>query len=137
MPSRSELKQLARIKLREAEHLYDGNHYDGCAYLCGYVVELALKARICRVLGVTEYPEHSFFKTHNFETLKLLAGFKERLVSGKVSSQLLINWSLVIQWSPEFRYAPPGTHSPAWVLQLLNAIRDPQEGVFTWLAKRW
>ena len=137
MPSRSELKQLARVKLREAEHLYDGGHYDGCAYLCGYVVELALKARICRVLGVTEYPEQPFFKTHNFKTLKLLAGLEERLVGGKVSPQLLINWSFVIQWSPELRYAPPGTHSPAQALQLLNAIRDPQEGVFTWLAKRW
>lgn len=137
MPSRSELKQLARIKLREAEHLYNGGHYDGCAYLCGYIVELALKARICRVLGVTEYPEHAFFKTHNLDTLKLLAGLKERFEGGKVSPQLLQNWSIVSQWSPDLRYSPPGTHSRAWVLQLLNAIRDPQEGVLTWLAKRW
>ena len=137
MPTRTELRQLARIKLREAEQLYDAGYYDGCAYLCGYVVELALKARICRILGVAEYPEPSFFKTHKFDTLQLLAGLEERLVAGKVSPQLLNNWSLVIQWSPELRYSPPGTYSPTQALQLLNAIRDPHEGVLAWLAKRW
>ena len=57
MPTRTELRQLARIKLREAKQLYHAGYYDGCAYLCGYVVELALKARICRLLGVRDYPE--------------------------------------------------------------------------------
>ena len=137
MPTRTELRQLARMKLREAEQLYDAGYYDGCAYLCGYVVELALKARICRFLGVTEYPELSFFKTHNFDILRLLAGLEARLVPGKVSLQLLQNWSAVIQWSPELRYSAPGTYSRTQALQLLDAIRDPKEGVLTWLSKRW
>lgn len=107
MPTRTELRQLARIKLREAKQLYHAGYYDGCAYLCGYVVELDFKARICRLLGVRDYPEQPFFKTHNFNTLKLLAGLEGRLVVGKIPPQLLINRSLVIQWSPELRYSPP------------------------------
>lgn len=46
MATREELQQLARLRLREAEALFAAGLYDGCVYLCGYVVELALKARM-------------------------------------------------------------------------------------------
>src|SRR5437660_9027434 len=44
----------------------------GRAHLCGYVVELALKAAICSTLGVTEYPEKGSrlkesFKSHDIQ----------------------------------------------------------------------
>ena len=46
MPTRDELKALSRTRLKEAKTRYDGGLYDGASYLAGYVVELALKARI-------------------------------------------------------------------------------------------
>ncbi len=49
MPTRNELKELAKLRLAEAEKLCDAGYYDGAAYLCGYAVEFALKARICRL----------------------------------------------------------------------------------------
>ena len=82
MPTRRDLQKLAKLRLREAEHLERKGLYDGCVYLCGYVVEFALKARICRVLGLSSYPDEKevgrVFKTHNFDVLKLLAGLEER-----------------------------------------------------------
>jgi hypothetical protein len=57
MANRKQLKQLATIRLREAEALFAAGLYDGCAYLCGYIIELALKARICRLLNLSDYPE--------------------------------------------------------------------------------
>jgi len=75
--TRNDLKKLARLRLKEAESLYRQGLYDGCVYLCGYVVECALKARICKFLKLSKYPsdEHGkIFKTHNFGILKLLAG---------------------------------------------------------------
>jgi len=39
---------LAKLRLREAEHLYNSGMYDGCVYLSGYVVEFALKAAFAR-----------------------------------------------------------------------------------------
>ena len=57
MATRKELQQLALLRLQEAEALFAGGFYDGSAYLCGYVVELALKARICATLNIDEYPE--------------------------------------------------------------------------------
>ena len=74
MANRQQLRDLARIKLTEAGALYDAGLFDGCVYLCGYVVELALKARVCATLGVSEYPERGSrlkdgFRTHDFDDL--------------------------------------------------------------------
>lgn len=78
--TREDLKKLAKQRLAEAQELYRKGLYDGCAYLCGYVVECALKARICRYLKLKEYPSSGeygrIFKTHDFELLKLLAGLE-------------------------------------------------------------
>jgi len=66
---RQQLQQLARLRLREAEALYGARLYDGCVYLAGYAVELALKARICRLLGLSEYPlePKQAFRVHNLQ----------------------------------------------------------------------
>ena len=56
MPTRNELKELAKLRLKEAETLFDAGLYDGAVYVCGYVIELALKARICKLLDISEYP---------------------------------------------------------------------------------
>jgi HEPN domain-containing protein len=37
--------------MRDAELLFRKGRYDASAYLCGYVVEFALKARICKHSG--------------------------------------------------------------------------------------
>lgn len=88
MATRRELQKLACLRLREAEALFSAGCYDGCAYLCGYVVELALKAAICARLDLDEYPEKRLegkFKKHDFEDLKLLAGL-ERAFKIPISS---------------------------------------------------
>ena len=96
MPTRRDLQKLAKLRLREAEHLERKGLYDGCVYLCGYVVEFALKARICRVLGLSSYPDEKevgrVFKTHNFDVLKLLAGLEEETTLAK-NKALFNNWS--------------------------------------------
>lgn len=50
MISTQELKKIAAARLRDAEILYQGKRYDGAFYLCGYAVELTLKAKICKTL---------------------------------------------------------------------------------------
>jgi len=54
---------------------------EGSAYLSGYVVELALKARICRTLKWRGFPEKrnefeglQTFKTHDLDVLLSLSG---------------------------------------------------------------
>ena len=80
MPTKIELEQLAQTRLDEAKSLIEKGFYDGAFYLAGYVIELALKARICKVLDLSDYPDTgklgTIFKTHSFDELLLLSGLK-------------------------------------------------------------
>lgn len=138
MATRQQLQALAQLKLREAEALFEAGFYDGCAYLCGYVMELALKARICATLGLDEYPERGSrlkdaFKTHDFDDLKLLAGMEHDFSTSPV---LLTNWSIASKWKPEWRYEPEGTYDRAAAEEILNAIRKP-DGVLACISSHW
>jgi HEPN domain-containing protein len=138
LATRDELRELARLRLREAEALFDAELYDGCVYLCGYVVELALKARICTLLGVEDFPDKRIpqaFKTHEFEHLRLLAGL-ENYISPK-NEELFKNWSAATDWKPEWRYRKAGTISREQAREVLQAVRSEPYGVFTWLRQQW
>jgi len=57
MATKTELRTLARARLKEAQILFEAKRYDAATYLCGYAIELALKARICHTLGYIYFPE--------------------------------------------------------------------------------
>ena len=136
--SRKQLQTLAKLRLREAEALYNAEFYDGSVYLAGYAVELALKARICRLLKVTEYPLEAgtSFKVHDLEQLKVLAGLSAE-VSVIKNIDLFNNWSKAVTWDPEQRYQAPGKHTAVTAKVILDSIRAKPNGVLTWLSKRW
>jgi len=46
--NRSDFQQLAEDHLRHGKALLDAGLYSGAYYMCGYVVECALKACICK-----------------------------------------------------------------------------------------
>jgi HEPN domain-containing protein len=140
MATRKDLQELARLRLEEAEALFAAGLYDGCAYLCGYVVELALKARICATLGVDEYPEkgtrlREAFRTHDFDDLKLLAGMEHEFSAARPA--LLSNWSIASKWKPERRYDRPGSYDRVQAEQILNAVRAKPDGVLECISSRW
>lgn len=139
MATRRELQRLACLRLKEAEALFAAGCYDGCAYLCGYVVELALKAAICATLGIDEYPEkgsrlREALKTHEFDDLKLLAGM-ELAFTG--SSTLFANWSTASKWKPERRYEPEGSYDQGVARGILDAVRSYPDGVLACISSRW
>lgn len=142
MPTRIELKELAKTRLEEAKVLYTSGLYDGCCYLAGYVLEMALKARICKVLDTVDYPETGeisrSFKTHNLSVLLRLAGLQRKLdMAVSANPKLLQNWSLIVDWTEEFRYSPIGSSSQLRAEAILSAVEDRKDGVFTWLKKHW
>jgi HEPN domain-containing protein len=139
MATRQQLQQLALLRLREAEVLFAAGCYDGCAYLCGYVVEMALKARICATLGVTDYPEKGSrlkdaLRTHDFDDLKLLAGMDHAFT---VNANLLANWSVASKWKPERRYEPKGTYNREAALEILDSVRGQPDGVLPCISLNW
>ena len=113
MISTANLHSTAREYLRAAKMLRTRRSYDASVYLCGYAVEIALKARICVALEwTTGFPETNaefqekgpLLKTHNLRML-----LEYTTLKSEVDLRLLKEWSELIAWSPEQRYNPIGT----------------------------
>ena len=139
MPSKAELRDLVAARLKDAEVLYQAARYDAAVYMCGYVLELALKACICRRLGLRDYPESDLkgaFRTHKFDDLLLLAGLRDA-VDAHANPTLFANWSTAAEWKPEWRYRPAGSAGRQDVEEMFKVLRDPPDGVLPWLKKRW
>ena len=101
-----DLLAIARARLDDVEVLLENDRADGAEYLCGYAIELALKARICRTLNWTGFPQtrkefenFASFKTHKLEVLLSLSGQEQR-----IKTDHLWEWSAVEKWDPEARY---------------------------------
>lgn len=142
MPSRNQLKKMADIRLKEAKVLYNNNLYDGACYLAGYVVELALKARICKLLDIMDYPDSGeiskSFKIHNLDILLRLSGLEKIFNNAKLNNpQLHANWSIITTWNEQYRYNPIGTNQKNNTLQVINALEDQTNGIYKWIQKRW
>jgi len=110
MISIADLRAVADARLDDASVLLGNDRLDGAAYLCGYAVELALKARICVTLRWQGFPESrkdfenfASFKTHKLDVLLALSG-QEQLIK----SQHLEEWSAIATWDPEARYKAVG-----------------------------
>jgi hypothetical protein len=111
MLDRVDLKHIARARVEDAEILFKARRYDGAIYLCGYAVEIALKARICETLGWSGYPSsrsefanYESFRTHNLDVLLRLSGKEQQ-----IKAELFAEWSAVAQWGPDLRYKPIGS----------------------------
>lgn len=124
MISRSDLRRIAKARLKDAEVLFRGRRYDGAVYLCGYAMELTLKARICRTLRWGGFPESGkeftglqSFKTHDLELLLRLAG------RDGVRTTHLADWSVVVNWDPESRYQTPGNVTRSAADSMIRSTR--------------
>lgn len=136
-----DLKLIAGTRLKEVKVLHKNRLYDGAAYICGYVVETALKAKICKNLNITEYPDNGkdkdIFLSHNFDRLLLLSGLQNRIsLANKRNKKLFENWSLLTNWKPEKRYAI-GIYSKQDVDDLLGALEGGPQGFYNWIKKIW
>jgi HEPN domain len=119
----SELHQISQARLHDAQALLEAGRLDGAVYLCGYAIELALKARICKTLNGLGYPETnkefeklSSFKVHELSTLLRLTG-----VEAQVKSTHFLEWRTVIEWNPELRYKPIGSTSMMTAQAMLDS----------------
>jgi hypothetical protein len=130
MISKTDLRRLARARLKDSEVLFEKGRYDGALYLCGYAIELALKARICRTLKWTDFPssnkEFEPFKslrTHNLDTLLSLSGLEDKIKIG-----YLTQWSVVATWDPEARDKSISTVKRRDALNMLESGKNAFKG---------
>ncbi|MEN6576527.1 MAG: HEPN domain-containing protein [Phycisphaerales bacterium] len=118
-----DVRKIAEARLEDANVLLASQRYDGAIYLCGYAVELALKAKICQTLNWAGYPstsaefrDYRSFQTHDLDVLLHLTGREEY-----IKKSLLAEWSAVAQWDPDTRYQPIGTTTKADVRLMMVA----------------
>jgi HEPN domain-containing protein len=106
----ADLRRLARSRLRDAKVLLRGRRYDGAYYLCGYAVEMVLKARICQTLKWSTFGgEHArCLKVHDLPFLLKFSGVEPR-----VTTKYIPEWSRIQDWKVENRYDPKRNISPS------------------------
>lgn len=104
------LHLLSAERMVDARSLLAAGRNEGAIYLCGYAIELALKARICETLNWIRFPEagkeasdYRSLRTHDLDVLLYLSGLHEQIAEGMKQ-----DWIIVVKWNPELRYSPPG-----------------------------
>jgi hypothetical protein len=136
--TRADFQKLALVKLQEAEILLNRRKYNGAYYLCGYVIEFALKACIAKKLRRYQFPDLQYVRkvhTHDPRELIVAADLLPDLTSEmKTNTQFGVFWGIVIEWSEQSRYRRV-TRKEAEDLH--RAVSDSSNGVFQWIRRRW
>ena len=125
MITAANFRQVADDRMADCDALLAAGRYDAVMYLSGYVLEAALKARICDTLGWEGFEEHTddrpaLFRPLRVHDLKMLLLYSGR--EAYVLSQLAAEWDDVKDWTPEVRYKPGGSESRGTAEQRLADI---------------
>jgi HEPN domain-containing protein len=137
--TRNDFKRLARLRLKEVKSLLDAGHYSGAYYLCGYVVEYALKACIAKRAKRYEFPPDPDTVrkcySHNYDNLVKAADLGQELLDRvQADRDFRKNWTNVSQWSEQTRYEV----MPEFEARMLfEAVSNPNHGVLEWLKSLW
>jgi hypothetical protein len=135
---RTDLQEIARVKLDDAIFLLQHHRFANAYYLAGYAVELALKAVIARSMAAEVIPDKAFVAAiygHDLRQLVNLAGLTTDLSQiERADAIFATNWALAARWQPAHRYQTIPSSTAEVTVQ---AIADPEHGVFRWTKKHW
>jgi len=150
MATRESLEQMCVSRQKCVEILMQNNEWHIASYLMGHILECALKATICRVLKVPEYPadiKHrdskvpDFFRTHFFDRLVFLAGMSQ-IFSINGNQDEFGNWSQFTSKLPgdwvNMRYYDTANQFDQPIAESLykNLISD-EYGIINTIKKTW
>jgi HEPN domain-containing protein len=136
--NRAELRNLAKLRLAEAQTLLAAARWSGAYYLSGYSVECALKACIAKNTRRSEFPDKGLAQsahTHDLARLVKVAGLEVDLRNASAADAALdVNWATVKDWNSESRYR---VASQLTASDMIDGISDPDHGVLKWLRLHW
>jgi hypothetical protein len=137
--NRSDFQQLAEDHLRHAKALLDAQLYSGAYYMCGYVVECALKACICKRTNQFDFSAHPDVArkawSHRFANLIEVSGLEEEFKAARQTNGALdLKWRNVDDWSERSRYEPRDRDEAE---ELFAAVSDPDHGVLACIKRFW
>jgi HEPN domain-containing protein len=97
--NRTDLQEIALLRLEEAKILLASDRYSGAYYLSGYVIECALKACIARQVQQYDFPDKNMVNasyTHDLSKLMRTAGLENALDQYcKQNPDFELNWNVV------------------------------------------
>lgn len=138
MLTKADLQKLAQLRLEDALLLLNAQRPSSAYYLAGYSIELGLKGCISNLIQPEVIPERAFINaiyTHRLDSLLATAGLLPQFnVDSKADPQLAAYWAIATKWNEESRYE---LWDPMAAATLLQAVGDPNHGVFQWVKKHW
>ena len=143
-----DFKKITEARLNTVKILIKSKDWSGAAYMMGYVLEIALKAMICKTLNLKTYPDHkstkeikNCFRTHEFESLLTLSGLSH-IFSVDGDSNAFKNWSkFTMEYTGnwvEMRYDSQllSQLSRNKVKRLYNCLIR-EDGILTIIKRKW
>jgi hypothetical protein len=135
---RAELDRAWRDRLDDADALFNAGRHAAAIAAGLYAVEIYLKVRICKKLGLDSLPRA--FEFHDLDGLFVLTGLSRRLNTKKMlRSKVKRSWDSILEISNkmnDLRYSPASNWSRSHAEAFLTQLRDPNDGVLTWLSKQ-
>jgi hypothetical protein len=137
--NRSDFQELAELHLQHARALLDAQLYSGAYYMCGYVIECALKACICKNTSQFDFhPSPDDVRkawSHGTKDLIASAKIKDKIDAERRADKVLdVYWTVVAVWSVDSRYIK---RIQTEAEDLYAAISDPLHGVFACIKRHW
>lgn len=143
------IRNLAALRLEEAQILVQNGKPDGAFYLAGYSVELALKAKVAERLGLPglfdEQNTNQQFaglnelrrlvKTHNLTLLFVMSGLKAAFDQLRVTqAEFSTAASWLNDWNEGLRYRSPGAVTQMGVEHFISTLGEVT-GLLQWIEK--
>ena len=136
LTTRQQWRELAEMRLKDAQCLVSLRRWSAAYYLAGYAVECGLKAAICKQFRMNAIPDKKMVAdiyVHNLNELRKLAVLDVVFDADSQSSPgLVVSWAVVKAWNESARYEKQTSQAAG---DMVNAVADPNIGVMTWLRK--
>jgi HEPN domain-containing protein len=136
-----QLRDLARGRLKVARSLIDAGDHTLAVEMMGMALECALKACICKTLGLRHYPdfdgskkeESHFFRSHEYARLLLLAGLQTDFELRPGNKRKYQNWSDSTTWDVSQRYSAMDTYTKEEAEVIYRGLTKSATGVITFI----
>lgn len=132
MDCRANIQTIAELKLQAADCLLANSLYDDAYYIAGYAVELFLKTKVCKTLGVDGFFNfnpikgrkdlYKPYKVHDYTELLLLSGLYP--VFEEESKDVIFkgNYSIIALWNEGCRYE--AGRDPEEVKEFVSSVKE-------------
>jgi len=136
--SASDLSAAWNDRLADAEALLAAGRHGGAISMAIYAIEILLKERICRILGLGQLP--MVFQIHDLYGLATCAGLRSQIDDSTFKNSTVgQNWDRIRTASEklnDYRYKPDSAWTGQDATTVLECLRHTSDGIFPWIQRQ-